>query len=142
MRAGGSSGPLLAMWFRAFATATAGSDEMDRRALAAAVADGLATVRRLGGASVGDKTMVDAMDPAAAALVRSLEFEQAVEADLAGAAAAARAGAEASAELVARRGRASYVGELARGVRDPGAVAIALFFEAAPSADGRSGAAS
>jgi phosphoenolpyruvate---glycerone phosphotransferase subunit DhaL len=135
MRAGGSSGPLLAMWFRAFAGAIGENDVMDRHTLAAAAADGLATVRRLGGASVGDKTMVDAMEPAATALSCSLDVDQSVKQDLIAAAVASRCGAEASAELLARRGRASYVGELARGVRDPGAVAIALFFEAA-AADG------
>ena len=52
---------------------------------------------------------------------------------LAAAATAAREGADATTDLVARRGRASYVGEAARGVCDPGALTVALFFEAAAS---------
>ena len=52
---------------------------------------------------------------------------------LAAAATAARAGADATAPMLARRGRASYVGEAARGVCDPGALTVALFFEAAAS---------
>jgi dihydroxyacetone kinase len=49
---------------------------------------------------------------------------------------AARAGAESTSELTAAKGRASYVGELARGVLDPGAVTLALFFEAGANAAG------
>src|SRR4051812_28551304 len=115
LAAGGTSGPLFGMFFRELGRA----DD-----LAAGAAAGLEAVQRLGGAQVGDKTMVDALSPAAAALARGDS--------LADAARAARAGADSTADLVARRGRASYVGEAARGVLDPGAVTVALFFEAAP----------
>lgn len=101
---GGTSGPLYGMWFRELARAGAG-EELDLDAIAAAAAAGLAAVQRLGRAEVGDKTMVDAMAPAATALT------------------------EAAAE-----GRASYVGEVSRGVLDPGAVTVAIFFEAAEPA--------
>lgn len=114
---GGTSGPLYGMWFRALAKALA-----EERGLAAGVADGVATVRRLGGAAPGDSTMVDAMAPAAQALTGG--------ADLAAAAVAAREGAESTRELRARRGRSSYTGDVSRGVLDPGAVTVALFFEA------------
>ena len=76
--------------------------------------------------------MVDAMAPAAAALASAHERGETLAAALDEAAAAARAGAEGTAALLARRGRASYVGEASRGVEDPGAVAVALFFEAHP----------
>jgi dihydroxyacetone kinase-like protein len=80
-------------------------------------------VQRLGGAKPGDKTMVDAMVPATEALSSSTGgLADALQA----AASAARAGADSTAELLAKRGRASYVGEVARGVLDPGAVAVAL----------------
>jgi dihydroxyacetone kinase-like protein len=131
MDAGGTSGPLFGIWFREFARASAGAAGLDRDALADASAKGLAAVQRLGGAGVGDKTMVDAMSPAADSLAAGAAQARELRADLAGAAMAARAGADATAELIARRGRASYVGEVSRGVRDPGAEAVAMFFEAA-----------
>jgi dihydroxyacetone kinase-like protein len=134
MNAGGTSGPLLGVWFREFGRAGAGAAGLDRVALAAASAKGLAAVQRLGGAGVGDKTMVDAMSPAADSLAAGAARPRELGAGLADAAMAARAGADATAELVARRGRASYVGELSRGVPDPGAEAVAMFFEAAGGA--------
>ena len=131
MNAGGTSGPLFGVWFREFARAGAGAAGLDRDALAAASAKGLAAVQSLGGAGVGDKTMVDAMSPAADSLAAGAAQSRELRADLADAAIAARAGADATAALVARRGRASYVGEVSRGVPDPGAEAVAMFFEAA-----------
>jgi dihydroxyacetone kinase len=119
LAAGGTSGPLFGVLFRELGRA---------EGPAAGVAAGLEAVQRLGGAQVGDKTMVDALAPAAEALGRG--------GTLAEAARAARAGADSTADLVARRGRASYVGEAARGVLDPGAVTVALFFEAAPPEGG------
>lgn len=121
---GGTSGPLFGMWFRELSKATARS--ADVAALAAGVAAGVATVQRLGRAQVGDKTMVDAMLPAAEAMTG-----HDLDADLAAAARAARTGAASTEALRARRGRSSYVGDVAVGVLDPGAVTVALFFESA-----------
>jgi len=138
MQTGGTSGPLFGMWFRAFAKAgeraagdgaaaaagepaRGGAPALDLPGLAAAARDGLAAVQRLGRAQVGDKTMVDAMAPAVVALEEAAAAGDPLAAALARAARAARAGAEATTELVARRGRASYVGDVARGVIDPGA---------------------
>lgn len=129
---GGTSGPLFGMWFREFAKVSADRESVDLQELSGAAEAGLAAVQRLGGASVGDKTMVDAMAPAVDALASTRDGGQGLAAALTAAAAAARGGAESTAELVARRGRASYVGEVARGVLDPGAVTVALFFEASP----------
>ncbi|HEY4277282.1 MAG TPA: DAK2 domain-containing protein [Conexibacter sp.] len=145
MQTGGTSGPLFGMWFRAFAKA-AERGPLDLRALAVAAHDGLASVQRLGSAQVGDKTMVDAMAPAVAALEAAAAAagdattaasdqgappasDATLARALAATARAARAGAEATTELRARRGRASYVGDVARGVIDPGAVTVALLFE-------------
>jgi dihydroxyacetone kinase-like protein len=122
---GGTSGPLFGMWFRELSKATV--HRADAAALAAGVAAGVATVQRLGKAQMGDKTMVDAMLPAAEAMTG-----QDLDADLAAAATAARTGAASTQELRARRGRSSYVGDVAVGVLDPGAVTVALFFESAP----------
>jgi dihydroxyacetone kinase-like protein len=124
---GGTSGPLFGMWFRALSRALPETDPADLTQLAEGVREGTATVQRLGGAEVGDKTMVDAMVPAVAALT---DAAGSPEEALTAAAEAAEAGAASTEAMVARRGRASYVGEVARGVLDPGALAVALFFRA------------
>jgi dihydroxyacetone kinase-like protein len=135
LNTGGTSGPLFGMWFREIAKAASGGP-VTAAVLAAGVATGLATIQRLAGAEVGDSTMVDAIAPAAAALQARSAAGNGVPEALTAAAAAAAAGAESTRELLAGRGRASYVGEVARGVLDPGAVAVALFFAAAvPAVD-------
>jgi dihydroxyacetone kinase-like protein len=128
---GGTSGPLYGMFFRELARAAGDAAEVDLATLAAGVGDGVAAVCRLGGASVGEKTMVDALQPAADALAQAALAGSALDAALRDAALAARTGADATATLVARRGRATYVGDAASGVTDPGAAAVALFFESA-----------
>jgi len=128
LHTGGTSGPLFGMWFRQLAKATRVA-EVGVAELAAGFADATAAVQRLGGAEPGDKTMVDAMVPAAEALAAASDVQD----GLIAAARAARVGADATADLLARRGRASYVGEVARRVLDPGAVAVALLVESAPA---------
>lgn len=128
---GGTSGPLFGMWFRAVGRALAGP-EASTRSIADGVRIGTETVQRLGHAQVGDKTMVDALVPATAALEQAARDGAGVSAALAAAAAAADEGARSTVDLLARRGRAAYVGEVARGVLDPGAATVALFFAAAP----------
>jgi dihydroxyacetone kinase len=124
---GGTSGPL----YSAFVIAAARelqSGTADAGALSRAFASGTATLMRLGGAAPGDRTMVDALVPAVAALQDAPGH--AAE-RLAAAAKAARAGAMATANLKPRRGRSSYIGDRALGHPDPGAVAIAVWLEAA-----------
>ena len=129
LNTGGTSGPLFGLWFRGLGRA---SDDpvLSLADLAAGVQSGTATVQRLGGAKPGDKTMVDAMVPAAEALASAAADGLDVWSGVARAAEAARAGALATESLRARRGRASYVGDVARGVLDPGALTVALFFDA------------
>jgi dihydroxyacetone kinase-like protein len=134
MASGGTSGPLFGMWYRELATAAGDALTIGTPELASGSAEGLATVCRLGGAAVGDKTMIDALSPAVEALAAAAASGVAPLDALAAAARAARAGADATSSLVARRGRASYVGEVARGVVDPGAATVALFFESAAAA--------
>ncbi|GAA4967821.1 DAK2 domain-containing protein [Kineococcus glutinatus] len=126
---GGSSGPLFGMYFREFAKAAGGLPVVGADVLARASRAGADTVQRLGGASVGDKTAVDAMVPAAEALERAVAGGAEVTAALTAAYRAAAAGAHATTGMRARRGRASYVGDAARGVVDPGALAVAWFYE-------------
>jgi phosphoenolpyruvate---glycerone phosphotransferase subunit DhaL len=123
---GGTSGPLFGMFFRELARCTTDGDPTTDD-LARGLAAGLATVQRYGKAQVGHKTMVDALAPAAGALA---------DGTLRDAAAAADEGARSTAAIIAKRGRASYVGEASRGVLDPGAVAMALIIELAADAAG------
>ena len=132
LNTGGTSGPLFGMWYRELAKATTG--EVTTQTIADGVANGLATVQRLAGAEVGDSTMVDALAPAARALAGAAAAEVPAADAVQTAAVAAATGAESTRDLLASRGRASYVGEVARGVLDPGAVAVALFFAAGAAA--------
>lgn len=134
LNTGGTSGPLFGMFFREISKAARRTPQVDVAALAAGVAAGLAVIQRLGHASVGDSTMVDAIAPAANALAAARELGDGMAAALDAAATAARAGADSTRDLLASRGRASYVGEVARGVLDPGAVTVALFFAAGVTA--------
>jgi dihydroxyacetone kinase len=122
VRAGGTSGALFGVFFDELARAAA--DSSDRREiLEVGVPEALRRIQDLGGARVGDDTLVDALAPAADALADG--------ASLSDAATAAADGAESTRDLVAARGRASYVGDRARGVVDPGALVVAWFFAAA-----------
>ncbi|MEV1177493.1 DAK2 domain-containing protein [Nonomuraea sp. NPDC049784] len=116
---GGTSGPLFGLLFTEIARALG---EDPATGWARGTAAGLAAIQRVGEAEVGDRTLVDALAPAVAELERGAGF--------AAAARAATEGARGTAALRARRGRASYVGERARGLPDPGAVGVALLFEA------------
>jgi len=131
MHTGGTSGPLFGMWFMQLSRAAGGAQEIGLAELSAGVSAGLEGIQKLGKAEPGDKTMVDALAPAAAALATAAAGGESLAAGLAEMAAAARAGADATAPMIARRGRASYVGEAARGVCDPGAFTVALLFESA-----------
>lgn len=128
---GGTSGPL----YSAFVIA-AGRElqavAADAAALSRAFAAGTETIMRLGGAAPGDRTMVDALAPAAAALAAA---QGGAAECLAAAARAARQGAEATAAMKPRRGRSSYIGDRALGHPDPGAVAIAVWLEAAAAGE-------
>jgi dihydroxyacetone kinase-like protein len=97
------------------------ADRLGATALAAAVA----AIMQLGKAAPGDKTMLDALVPAAEALAQLRDGEGAAERH-ARAAEAADAGADATVHLVARKGRASYLGERSAGHRDPGAASSAM----------------
>ena len=127
LHTGGTSGPLLGMWLRDLSKAWAEQPDT-LAAIADGIAAGTATVRRLGGARPGDRTMVDAMIPAVAALDQARRDGVGLTLALDRAALAADHGAGATAHMTASLGRASYVGDAATGVTDPGAVAIALFF--------------
>ncbi|WP_067669191.1 dihydroxyacetone kinase subunit DhaL [Nocardia miyunensis] len=126
-RVGGTSGPLFGLLFQALSRAV--GDTLTPAALAEGAAEGLAAIQRVGEAQVGDKTLVDALSPAVDAL-RSLPSDTGVDEAFQAAATAAVDGARGTRDIRARRGRASYVGDHAIGVPDPGAVTIGLLFGA------------
>jgi len=129
---GGTSGPLFGLLFQELAAAVrAAGAEASTADLAAGTAGGLAAIQRVGEAEVGDKTLVDALAPAAAALSTSASAATDPYQALASAARAAWQGVHATATSTARRGRASYLGDRAAGVPDPGAVGVALLFSCA-----------
>ncbi|WP_287990157.1 dihydroxyacetone kinase subunit DhaL [Acidiphilium sp.] len=129
---GGASGPLYGTLFVEMAKAAAGRATLDAAGWHTALAAGVAGVVARGKAAPGDKTMIDALTPAVAALEAAASLPEA----LARSAAAAREGAEATAPLVARKGRASYLGERAIGHVDPGATSSAMLLAALAEAAG------
>ncbi len=119
---GGASGPLFGTLLRRTGKALGDAESADGPAFAAALRAGLDAVVALGGAHVGDATLVDALAPAVEALEAGGSAQEAAD--------AAARGAASTDELVARKGRASYLGERGIGHRDPGAASIALLFAA------------
>jgi dihydroxyacetone kinase-like protein len=112
------------------AVAVADADSLDDAGFATALRAGVDGVVARGRAEAGDKTMYDALAPAVDALDAALGGER-VGGALQAAAAAAAAGRDATTPLLARKGRASYLGERSVGHQDPGATSAALLIAAA-----------
>ncbi|GAB2331391.1 dihydroxyacetone kinase subunit DhaL [Streptomyces griseoincarnatus] len=117
---GGASGPLYGTLLRRAGKTLGEATEVDRQQLAEALRAGVDAVMKLGGATPGDKTMIDALLPAVDALGDSF----------AAARDAAREGAVATTPMLARKGRASYLGDRSIGHQDPGATSSALLVAA------------
>ena len=128
---GGASGPLYGTLFIEAGRPSAGAAELDLAGFTSCLEAALAGIQRRGKAARGDKTMVDALGPAVDALQGAAGAPLAEA--LARAAEAARAGAEATKPLVARKGRASYLGERSVGHQDPGATSCWLLLQSLAS---------
>ena len=128
-RMGGSAGALYGTLFLRASTIAKDKTELTGNDLAAMLRSGLEGVMQRGKAQLGDKTMVDALAPAADAFRISLQSSPSLSTAFEQAAAAARAGAQATANLVAKQGRAKFVGERSLGHVDAGAASVALMFE-------------
>ena len=113
---GGSSGVLISIFFAAAADVSKEGHNLQKSLIA-----GLERMKQIGGAQVGDRTLIDALEPALAVLDDGIES----------AAIAARNGADSTAKITrAKAGRASYVAEKnLAGYNDPGAEAVAILFE-------------
>jgi len=125
--AGGAIGPLLAAFFAEGGVLLRGKQQLNSADLAAFFAGGLEAVQQIGGAQPGQKTLVDALAPAAQALAEhSLEPPASA---LAVAAIAARQGAELTRGMAAMHGRARFLGERSAGYQDAGATSLAILVE-------------
>jgi dihydroxyacetone kinase-like protein len=128
-KVGGAAGPLYGTLFLQMGTASAGREELDLAGWADALEAGVKGVQARGKAEPEDKTMIDALLPAVAAL-RAAEGEG-LAAALQRSAAAAEEGMKATIPLEARKGRASYLGPRSVGHQDPGATSSHLLLQAA-----------
>jgi phosphoenolpyruvate---glycerone phosphotransferase subunit DhaL len=128
---GGASGPLYGSFFLQLGNATVGKADISVEDFAAALDNGVARVQGLGKAEPGDKTMLEALLPAQAAIHKAADAGESPSEALAAGAAAAEEGMLATIPLVARKGRASYLGERSAGHADPGATSVTLLLTAA-----------
>jgi dihydroxyacetone kinase-like protein len=129
-KVGGAAGPLYGTAFLRASTALADKEEVSAGEAAEALDAALGGIKQRGKAEAGDKTLVDALEPAVEA-AKGAVGEGSVAGVFRAAAEAAREGAEATVPLTARRGRASYLGERAAGHQDPGATSTYLLLDAA-----------
>ena len=127
---GGASGPLWGSALRSGGRVLGDQASFAGPQLVDVLAAALASVKDLGTASVGDKTMVDALEPAVETLRARLESGASVDGALDAAAGAAEDGMRSTIPLQARKGRASYLGERSVGHQDPGATSTALIIRA------------
>ena len=127
---GGASGPLWGSALRSGGRVLGEQPTFEGAQLVEVLSAALASVKDLGTAAVGDKTMVDALEPAVETLRARLDEGASVDRALDAAAAAAEAGMRATIPLQARKGRASYLGERSVGHQDPGATSTALIIRA------------
>jgi phosphoenolpyruvate---glycerone phosphotransferase subunit DhaL len=125
---GGASGPLYGTFFLRTGAA-AGTTTLDAAALGSALRAGAEGVVQRGKAELGDKTMLDALLPAVDAWDAAVADGGSPADAAAAASAAAATGRDATVPLVARKGRASYLGERSAGHLDPGAASTALLFQ-------------
>jgi phosphoenolpyruvate---glycerone phosphotransferase subunit DhaL len=128
---GGASGPLYGSFFLALGTTGGSASEMDAAGTVAALKSGVEAIQARGKAEPGDKTMLDALLPAIAAMESSLDNGGSLTDALQAGTAAAEEGMRATIPMLARKGRASYLGERSIGHQDPGATSSWLLLRSA-----------
>jgi phosphoenolpyruvate---glycerone phosphotransferase subunit DhaL len=131
---GGASGPLYGTFFLQAALATPGKSSVSPEEFGALLEKGVNGVIQRGKAAPGDKTMIDAMQPAVAAYQKAVESGESIATALSKAVETSNEGMKGTIPLVARKGRASYLGDRSAGHQDPGATSSALLFQAAAEA--------
>ena len=128
-KVGGASGPLYGSLFLGMGKELGDATEVEDERLAAALRAGYDSVVARGKAQLEDKTMLDAWHPGLEALDAALAEDGELGPALDEAAAAAEAGMKATIPMIARKGRASYLGERSRGHQDPGATSTQLILK-------------
>jgi dihydroxyacetone kinase-like protein len=131
---GGASGPLFGTCFLRMGTALGETQDVSAAQLATALRAGLEGVVARGKAEAGDKTMYDALAPAVESVEGLLASGAPLTTALKTARESAAAGRDATIPMLARKGRASYLGERSVGHQDPGATTVALLLDALASA--------
>jgi phosphoenolpyruvate---glycerone phosphotransferase subunit DhaL len=129
-KVGGASGPLYGSFYLAMGKQLGDATEVADAELAKALRAGYDAIAARGKAQPGDKTILDAMGPALEALDAAVAAGQPLGEALDAAAAAAEGGVRATIPMVARKGRASYLGERSAGHQDPGATSTHLVLKA------------
>jgi len=126
MEIGGSMGPLYGMMFESISTSLDEIDKIDSKAFAEALRLGMASIQDIGSASVGDKTLLDALAPAIEELENSMTADESFAIGLQRMKVAGEKGRDSTIDMVARIGRSSRLGERSRGVLDAGATSCSL----------------
>ena len=128
-RIGGTSGPIWGTAFMRAGASAAGKTELTNDDVIEMLRAAIEGIKARGQSDVGDKTLLDSLQPAVDSLEAELSGGSSGRAALTAAAATARKEAEATKEMIAKRGRAAYTGERSIGSVDAGAVAVAVMFE-------------
>jgi dihydroxyacetone kinase-like protein len=123
---GGSMGPLYGCFFEAMAREIAGRQTIDAAAFGGMLQASVASIQVISDAAVGDKTLLDALTPAVAAYEQAVASGASFAQALTAMKEAAIKGRDSTRDMVARKGRASRLGERSRGVLDPGATSCCL----------------
>ena len=126
---GGSMGPLYGQFFKAMAAASKEAEQVDASVVRAMLEAAYAAIRELGEAKPGDKTLVDTLDPAVAAIAAAVDRGAGLGEALDAMVAAAETGWKSTEDMVAQVGRSSRLGERSRGVLDAGATSCCLMLQ-------------
>lgn len=126
---GGASGPLYGTAFMKAGQVVIGKDEIDANDIVNMIAAAVEGIKQRGKGEVGDKTMLDVIVPSLESFKNAVNNGKGLEEALGSANEAAKIGVEKTKELVAKKGRASYLGERSLGFQDPGATSAALMFQ-------------
>ena len=126
---GGSMGPLYGQFFKAMAAASKEAEQVDASVVRAMLEAAYAAIRELGEAKPGDKTLVDTLDPAVAAIAAAVDRGAGLGEALDAMVAAAETGWKSTEDMVAQVGRSSRLGERSRGVLDAGATSCFLMLQ-------------
>lgn len=129
MEIGGSMGPLYGGFFKAMAKAAGDAQEITAELLGQMLEAAYGEITRLGNATVGDKTLVDTLDPAIRAYKGAIDNGKSFSDALEAMRAAAEQGKESTRDLVAKVGRSARLGERSRGVLDAGATSCWLILD-------------